>query len=119
MTTVLGTFIGRRLHVPVAHVEAGLRSGNWRHPFPEELDRRIVGRFAHIHYVPTEEAAANLGGRPNVVLTHGHTVQDAVSDDARPLAEPEEASGLVLLHRFAFLSNTARVRETPQPPDAH
>src|SRR3546814_1993668 len=119
MTTVLGTFIGRRLHVPVAHVEAGLRSGNWRHPFPEELDRRIVGRFAHIHYVPTEEAAANLGGRQNVVLTHGNTVKDAVRDAARPLAEPEEAYGLVLLHRFEFISNQALVRETLQTLDAH
>ncbi|MFJ2368625.1 UDP-N-acetylglucosamine 2-epimerase [Microbacterium sp. NPDC087665] len=112
MTTVLGTFIGRWLKVPVAHIEAGLRSGNWRHPFPEELDRRIVGRFAHIHYAPTEESAANLSKRRNVVLTHGNTAKDAVRDAAGDSEAIIEAYGLVLLHRFEFISNTALVAET-------
>lgn len=112
MTTVLGTFIGRRLKVPVAHVEAGLRSGNWRHPFPEELDRRIVGRFATIHYVPTQEAADNLRGRPNVVLTQGNTVKDAVRDAAAGRDADVADYGLVLLHRFEFISNPALVAET-------
>lgn len=112
MTTVLGTFIGRWLKVPVAHVEAGLRSGDWRHPFPEELDRRIVGRFADIHYVPTEEAAENLARRKNVVLTNGNTVKDAVRDAAREDDVPLQQYGLVLLHRFEFISNTPLVAET-------
>jgi UDP-N-acetylglucosamine 2-epimerase (non-hydrolysing) len=112
MTTVLGTFIGRRLKLPVAHVEAGLRSGNWRHPFPEELDRRIVGRFAHIHYAPSEEAAKNLSHQQNVVNTHGNTAKDAVLDAARQRSTSEEPFGLVLLHRFEFVSNPALVRET-------
>jgi UDP-N-acetylglucosamine 2-epimerase (non-hydrolysing) len=121
MTTVLGTFIGRRLRVPVAHVEAGLRSGNWRHPFPEELDRRIVGRFADIHYVPSQEAADNLSGRPNVVVTHGNTAKDAVRDAAAAVdALPsEEKFGLVLLHRYEFISNPALVRETLRTLDAN
>jgi len=112
MTTVLGTFIGRRLKVPVAHVEAGLRSGNWRHPFPEELDRRIVGRFATIHYVPTQEAADNLKGRPHVVLTHGNTAKDAVQDAAKDRVADVADYGLVLLHRFEFISNPALVAQT-------
>lgn len=112
MTTVLGTFIGRRLRVPVAHVEAGLRSGNWRHPFPEELDRRIVGKFANIHYVPSEEAAKNLSRRENVVQTHGNTAKDAVLDAAGELTSGDEPFGLVLLHRFEFVSNQSLVRET-------
>lgn len=119
MTTVLGTFIGRRLKVPVAHVEAGLRSGNWRHPFPEELDRRIVGRFANIHYVPTEEAADNLAKQRNVVLTHGNTAKDAVRDAAGDSAAVTEPYGLVLLHRFEFISNAALVTETLQTLDAN
>lgn len=119
MTTVLGTFIGRRLRVPVAHVEAGLRSGNWRHPFPEELDRRIVGRFADIHYVPSQEAADNLAGKPNVVLTHGNTAKDAVKDAAASVADTTDDAqfGLVLLHRYEFISNAALVRETLQTLD--
>jgi len=119
MTTVLGTFMGRRLRVPVAHIEAGLRSGNWRHPFPEELDRRIVGRFAHIHYVPSQEAADNLRGRPNVVVTHGNTAKDAVRDSLpSENADDEDSFGLVLLHRYEFISNPAFVRETLQALDA-
>lgn len=119
MTTVLGTFIGRRLRVPVAHVEAGLRSGNWRHPFPEELDRRIVGRFAQIHYVPTVEAANNLAKQSNVVLTHGNTAKDAVRDAARDSPAEIEAYGLVLLHRFEFISNAPLVTETLKTLDEH
>lgn len=119
MTTVLGTFIGRRLKVPVAHIEAGLRSGNWRHPFPEELDRRIVGRFAHIHYVPTDEAARNLAKQSNVVLTHGNTAKDAVRDAAGDSAAVTESYGLVLLHRFEFISNAALVTETLRTLDRH
>ncbi len=117
MTTVLGTLIGRVAGVPVAHVEAGLRSGHWRHPFPEELDRRIVGRLARIHYAPTAETAANLAGRANVVVTHGNTVKDAVRDslaaspDSTALSEPY---GLVLLHRFEFISQPTLVQETLQ-----
>ncbi|MFF2488817.1 UDP-N-acetylglucosamine 2-epimerase [Microbacterium sp. NPDC058062] len=116
VTTVLGTFIGRRLHVPVAHVEAGLRSGDWRNPFPEELDRRIVGRFADIHYVPSEEAAGNLAGKPNVVLTHGNTAKDAVRDVVGRAAASADGEakpyGLVLLHRYEFISVPSFVRET-------
>lgn len=113
MTTVLGTFIGRRLRVPVAHVEAGLRSGDWRHPFPEELDRRIVGRLAKIHYAPDEEAASNLAGRANVVLTHGNTAKDGVRDAAEAASEESvEPYGLVLLHRYEFISNPSLVSET-------
>lgn len=119
MTTVLGTFIGRRLKVPVAHIEAGLRSGNWRHPFPEELDRRIVGRIANIHYAPTEEAASNLAKQRDVVFTHGNTAKDAVRDAAGDSAAVTEPYGLVLLHRFEFISNAALVTETLQTLDTN
>lgn len=115
MTTVLGTFIGRRIGVPVAHIEAGLRSRDWRHPFPEELDRRLVGRFANIHYAPSDDAALNLAGRPNVVNTQGNTAKDAVSDVVEAAATRDvrgEEYGLVLLHRYEFISNAAMVRET-------
>ena len=50
MTSVVGAALARFMKVDSAHVEAGLRSGNWRHPFPEELDRRAplvaLGRHA-------------------------------------------------------------------------
>ncbi|KRA22244.1 hypothetical protein ASD65_17230 [Microbacterium sp. Root61] len=115
VTTVLGTFIGRLYGCTVAHVEAGLRSGDWRHPFPEELDRRIVGRLAHVHYAPSLEAVENLAGRSNVVFTHGNTVRDAVRDTAGgDSGIIGEEYGLILLHRYEFISEPALVQETLQ-----
>ncbi|MCC2310073.1 UDP-N-acetylglucosamine 2-epimerase [Cellulomonas chengniuliangii] len=115
MTSVVGAVIARFLGFDCAHVEAGLRSGDWKHPFPEELDRRIVGRLADVHYAPTAEAARNLAGRSNVVLTHGNTVVDAVLDRGSSY-EPDEADpyGVLLLHRFEFLGNPGLVRATLQ-----
>lgn len=46
--------------IPVAHVEAGLRSGNLDHPWPEEGNRRIIGTLADLHFAPTDAAAAAL-----------------------------------------------------------
>lgn len=46
--------------LPLAHVEAGLRSGDLANPFPEELNRRLIAETAHWHFAPTERAADNL-----------------------------------------------------------
>lgn len=67
--------------IPVGHVEAGLRTGNMRAPFPEELNRRIVALTATWHYAPTEQARQNLlaehVAEQNIVVT-GNTVIDAL-----------------------------------------
>jgi len=67
--------------IPVAHVEAGLRSGNMYDPFPEELNRRLVGGFAQIHLAPTAAARDNLL-RENVpadrIFVTGNTSVDAL-----------------------------------------
>jgi UDP-N-acetylglucosamine 2-epimerase (non-hydrolysing) len=52
MTAALSAFY---LGIPVAHVEAGLRSGDIRNPFPEEVNRRIITQVADLHFAPTEE----------------------------------------------------------------
>jgi UDP-N-acetylglucosamine 2-epimerase (non-hydrolysing) len=68
--------------VPVAHVEAGLRSGDVRQPFPEEMHRVLVDRIASIHYAPTQGARENLlaeaGHDSESVLVVGNTVIDAL-----------------------------------------
>ena len=46
--------------IPVGHVEAGLRTGNIYAPWPEEMNRNMVGRIAALHYAPTERAKASL-----------------------------------------------------------
>ncbi len=65
----------------VAHVEAGLRTGDPRQPFPEEMNRILVGRLTAIHFAATEWAAQNLRREgiadSNIVVT-GNTVIDAV-----------------------------------------
>jgi UDP-N-acetylglucosamine 2-epimerase len=48
------------LGIPVGHVEAGLRSGDMRQPFPEEMNRSVTSRLATLHFAPTPDAEANL-----------------------------------------------------------
>ena len=84
--------------IPVAHVEAGLRSGNIHHPWPEEVNRRIVGSFARWHFAPTETAAAALrreNVEPGAIHVTGNTVIDALHWITSRIADrPELAAGL-------------------------
>lgn len=68
-------------HIPVAHIEAGLRSGNIYSPWPEEMNRRLTGRLAALHFAPTTLAKENLL-RENVaessITVTGNTIIDAL-----------------------------------------
>jgi len=67
--------------IPVAHVEAGLRSDDLENPFPEEFNRRAISSLASLHFAPTERARLRLlaeGHRPHDVLTTGNTGIDAL-----------------------------------------
>ncbi|MYT29970.1 MULTISPECIES: UDP-N-acetylglucosamine 2-epimerase (non-hydrolyzing) [unclassified Streptomyces] len=67
--------------IPVAHVEAGLRTGERFEPFPEEINRRLITQLADLHFAPTAEAAGNLlaeGVRSDDVYVTGNTVIDAL-----------------------------------------
>lgn len=67
--------------IPIGHVEAGLRTGNLRAPFPEEANRSLVGRLADMHFAPTQRARDSLLAE-NVpddrILVTGNTVIDAL-----------------------------------------
>ena len=81
-TTVLcGALAAFYENVAVAHVEAGLRSGDTRAPFPEEANRRLVARLATLHFCPTVGSARNLLAEnvpeEQIVVT-GNTVIDAL-----------------------------------------
>jgi UDP-N-acetylglucosamine 2-epimerase (non-hydrolysing) len=68
-------------HVPVAHVEAGLRTDDKYSPFPEEINRRLVASIAELHFAPTVGAKANLlreGIREDTVFVTGNTAIDAL-----------------------------------------
>jgi UDP-N-acetylglucosamine 2-epimerase (non-hydrolysing) len=116
-TTVIGALIGRSLRVPVAHLEAGLRSGDWRNPFPEELDRLAASRLAAIHLTPGAWAADNLRRarvRGEIVDCGGNTIRDAldlVPPGAVDVELPDEPFGLVSIHRFELLGNASAFRE--------
>lgn len=77
MATALAAYYRK---LPVAHVEAGLRSNNIYHPWPEEVNRRIIAPIADWHFAPTEAAAMALR-RENItqnVHVVGNTVIDAL-----------------------------------------
>jgi UDP-N-acetylglucosamine 2-epimerase (non-hydrolysing) len=76
----LGALCAFYRRVPIAHVEAGLRTYNLERPFPEEGLRQMISRLAVMHFAPTERARAALlreGIEPEKVLLTGNTVVDA------------------------------------------
>ena len=67
--------------VPVAHIEAGLRTADPRVPFPEEMNRRLITRVAAQHFAPTEQARRallNEGVSDDSIFVTGNTVVDAL-----------------------------------------
>jgi UDP-N-acetylglucosamine 2-epimerase (non-hydrolysing) len=80
-TTFCGAMAGFYNNTPVAHIEAGLRSGDLRQPFPEEMYRVLASRLTTLHFAATEGAAENLGKEgvsSNSILVTGNTGIDAV-----------------------------------------
>ena len=105
-TAMTGALAAYYRKVPVAHVEAGLRSGDIHHPWPEEVNRRIVAPIAMLHFAPTQTAADALL-RENVaaetVHVTGNTVIDALHwTRDRVAADPGLGAGLdAVVQRFA------------------
>lgn len=119
LTTMVVTLSAYFRKIPVGHVEAGLRSGNIYSPWPEEVNRKVAGAVADLHFAPTEGAASALQAenvaQENVHVT-GNTVIDALLSTRAILHDrPELAAGLdPLAKRFAarrILAVTAHRRE--------
>lgn len=106
LTTMAATLAAYYRKIPVGHVEAGLRSGDIYHPWPEEVNRKVTGAVADLHFAPTETAAAALRAE-NVAAERihvtGNTVVEALlATKARIDEEPALAAGLdPLAARFA------------------
>ena len=80
-TTMAASMAAFYAGIPVGHVEAGLRTGNKRSPFPEEINRRITSCVTDLHFAPTEQARLNLlnEGVPDTTIhVTGNTVIDAL-----------------------------------------
>lgn len=105
-TAMVGALAAYYRKVPVAHVEAGLRSGDIYQPWPEEVNRRIVAPIADQHFAPTDTAAEALRREnvaPATIHVTGNTVIDALhATRARIDADPALAAGLdEVARRFA------------------
>ena len=87
-TTFAGALSAFYCHIPVGHVEAGLRTYNKYSPYPEEMNRQMVGNIADMHFAPTNKSAQNLilenKDQDSIFIT-GNTAIDAmkhtISDD--------------------------------------
>ena len=106
LTTMAATLAAYFRKIPVGHVEAGLRSGNIYHPWPVEVNRKVAGAVADLHFAPTEAAAGALRAEnvpANRIHVTGNTVIDALlATRARIDEEPALAAGLdPLVTRFA------------------
>ncbi|MGE4131819.1 MAG: UDP-N-acetylglucosamine 2-epimerase [Bdellovibrionales bacterium] len=112
-STIIGAKWGRRLSLPVVHIEAGLRSGFLFSPFPEEINRRIVSRYASVHMAPDDLAAENLkkmGYDHGVFSTGGNTLSDTVRIilQRNPLSGVEQSYVVANIHRYENLTNHSR-----------
>jgi UDP-N-acetylglucosamine 2-epimerase (non-hydrolysing) len=113
-TTLCGALAAFYKNVPVGHVEAGLRSGDLRQPFPEEMNRVLASRITALHFAATEWAADNLrreGFAADSIFVTGNTGIDAVLHvrdqlesgalvaQAAPALDPARKTILVTAHR--------------------
>lgn len=78
VSTVMGAYLGKKLGMKVAHIEAGLRSHNFLNPFPEEIDRMLVSRVADYSFAPGKQAVDNLKGHRGVIDTKVNTLVDSL-----------------------------------------
>ncbi len=105
-TAMVGALTAYYRKIPVSHVEAGLRSGDIYHPWPEEVNRRMIAPIADQHFAPTQTAANALRREnidPATIHVTGNTVIDALhATRDRIAADLSLAAGLdSLAERFA------------------
>lgn len=80
-TALIAVLAAYYLKIPIAHIEAGLRTGNKYAPFPEEMNRNLISPLADFHFAPTERAKMNLlseGIPESKICVSGNTVIDAL-----------------------------------------
>lgn len=116
-STLAGALASAKLHIPVAHVEAGLRSFNMQ--MPEEINRILTDQISRILFCPTNSAIANLeregfADKPIEVMQVGDVMQDSAEFFAQRATQPQDfsiADGFILttLHRAENTDNPERL----------
>lgn len=116
-TVAIASLLSYYRHIKVGHVEAGLRTFNKWEPFPEEINRRVAGITADLHFAPTEWTKGNLlreGVSEAAIKVTGNPVIDALKIVANQ-KEPEYVTNLVeelgLKHGKRLILVTAHRRE--------
>lgn len=111
-STTLAASLASFYHdVAVGHVEAGLRTGNMRAPFPEEANRKLTGALASLHFAPTERSRQNLlaeGVAAETIHVTGNTVIDALLDVSARIKN-DQTLQRQFGAQFAFLKDGQRV----------
>ncbi len=114
MSTLLGAWAARRNRLPVALVEAGLRSRSLLYPFPEEIIRRLVERWCEVLYAPSDAETMRLKNRyrkKHIVNTGYNTGRDALALIAHHGSESDlEPLPIVTIHRLETLSSRRRLQ---------
>ncbi|MGC4028206.1 MAG: UDP-N-acetylglucosamine 2-epimerase (non-hydrolyzing) [Steroidobacteraceae bacterium] len=108
MAASLAAFYAR---IPIGHVEAGLRTNDICSPWPEEMNRRVVGRLAALHFAPTALARENLlaeGVAAHTIQVTGNTVIDALLSVVALLKSDRELI-VSLEQRFSFIDPSRRL----------
>ena len=110
-TTLATTLAAYYQQIPVAHVEAGLRTGNLYSPWPEEGNRKLTGALAALHFAPTATSQANLlkeGVAAEQITVTGNTVIDALLQVVEKL-DSDQALKQAFSEQFAFLRQNNRL----------
>lgn len=118
-TTTLSASLAAYYHrIPVGHVEAGLRTGNIYSPWPEEINRKVAGAIARLHFAPTERSKQNLiaeNAAEDQIIVTGNTVIDALLEvvekleaDSSKSKEFDEAFGIDPTRRMILVTGHRR-----------
>jgi len=110
-TTMAASIAAYYQKIDVAHVEAGLRTGNIYSPWPEEMNRKLTGSITKYHFSPTELSRQNLlkeGVNEKSILVTGNTVIDALLDVAVKV-RTDSTLKQQMAERFSFLNENKRL----------
>ncbi len=110
-TTFIASLASFYLKIPVAHIEAGLRTGNPLSPWPEEMNRLLTSKIATRHYAPTKIAKDNLvseGVKKNHILVTGNTVIDALLF-SKDLIQRDKNLKNKLDKKFSFIDKKKKI----------
>ena len=110
-TTFAASLAAYYMKIPVAHIEAGLRTGNPYSPWPEEMNRKLAGAIAAFHFAPTANSRDNLlreSVQAESIFVTGNTVIDALLDMVKKIDSDIELK-CKLGQQFAFLNSEKRI----------